>query len=315
MEIHQLRYFLAVAAARNFSRAAERCHVSQPSLSQQIIKLEEELGERLFERGAREVRTTAAGELFRPHAERALAELVQAREAIDAARGRLRGRVALGVIPTVAPYYLPGMLRAFTARHPEVEVVVTEATTAQLMRAVESRELDLALLSLPVVGRGLVATEVFTEALWLALPRDHALATREAVKLAELAEEPFLLLQDGHCLAGQALEFCALRGFAPKVTFRSAQLETIQAFVAAGMGISIVPTMARREDRVAAGLVYRALQGRAPTRKIGLLHAEVRVPNEAMKALVQFIREEGGGELAPGRDRAGHGLIVDTPDE
>lgn len=300
MEIHQLRYFLAVAAARNFSRAAERCHVAQPSLSQQILKLEDELGERLFDRGAREARLTAAGELFRPHAERALAELEQARQTIDAARGRLRGRVALGCIPTVAPYYLPGLLQAFTARHREIEVVVTEATTVQLMRAVEAREIDLALVSLPVIGRGLTTTEVFAEALWVALPEGHALAARDTVRPAELAEEPFLLLQDGHCLAGQALEFCALRGFAPKVTFRSAQLETIQAFVAAGLGVSIVPTMARRAAADARGVVYRALAGRTPVRKIGLLLPEGRAPGEATRALVEFVCEDGVGRAEPG---------------
>jgi LysR family hydrogen peroxide-inducible transcriptional activator len=308
MEIHQLRYFTALAATRNFSRAAERCNVSQPSLSQQIMKLEGELGDRLFERGGREIVLTAAGELFRPHAERVLDELERARDAVDVARGRLRGRVRLGVIPTIAPYYLPGMLRDFSARHPDIEVVVTEAPTAQLVRAMETRELDLALVSLPVAGRGLTAKAMFEEGLWLALPAGHALAQRDTVKMSELVDEPFLLLQDGHCLAGQALEFCAMRGFAPKVTFRGAQLETIQAFVAAGAGLSMVPAMARRDTPArpgAGGVVYRGLQGRTPSRVIGLLLADAPAPSGAGKALAEFMSGLGAPKPAGRADGAG----------
>ncbi len=291
MEIQQLRYLVAVARTKNFSRAAEQCHVSQPSLSQQIMKLEEELGERLLERGRREAKLTEAGRLFLPHAERVLDEVEAGRDVVNAMRGVVRGRVMLGVIPTVAPYYLPRVLRAFAKAHPEIEVSITEATTSELVRAVQAGELDVGLVSLPVAVRGLVAEEVFAEALWLALPKRHPLAKRDAVKMAELAEEPFMLLQDGHCLAGQSLEFCAMRGFAPKVTFRSAQMETIQAFVAAGMGVSMVPTMARREG---AGVVYRPLHGRTPERKIGFIRAEGRVASQAVRALTEFVRVRGG---------------------
>lgn len=288
MEIQQIRYFLAVVRLGNFSRAAERCNVSQPSLSQQIMKLEAELGDRLLERSRREVRLTEAGRLFLPHAERAMSELGQARDKVNEARGVMRGRVALGAIPTVAPYYLPGMLSDFVVSSPEIQVDVTEARTSELARATQAGELDLALVSLPVAGQGLEAVELFSEELWLALPRRHALAKREAeVKICDLTEEPFMLLQDGHCLAGQSLEFCAMRGFSPKVSFRSAQMETIQAFVAAGMGVSMVPAMAKREG---AGVTYRRLQGRSPSRRIGLIHAGGRPLTQAARALVEFVK-------------------------
>jgi LysR family hydrogen peroxide-inducible transcriptional activator len=133
MELHQLRYFLAVARTKNFSRAAEQCHVAQPSLSQQIKKLEDELDERLFERTKREVSLTSAGEVFRQHAARVLEEVEQARNSMRDVRGLLRGRVALGALPTLAPYFLPERLRAFAAKHPGIEVVVHEDTTGQLM--------------------------------------------------------------------------------------------------------------------------------------------------------------------------------------
>src|SRR5271163_597028 len=124
MELHQLRYFLAVARTKNFSRAAEQCHVAQPSLSQQIIKLEDELGERIFERTKREVALTPAGDLLKAHAERVLQEVELACEGVRELRGLVRGQVTLGVLPTVAPYFLPQRLRAFSAEFPSVEVVV-----------------------------------------------------------------------------------------------------------------------------------------------------------------------------------------------
>ncbi|MET0261345.1 MAG: LysR substrate-binding domain-containing protein [Rariglobus sp.] len=288
MEIQQLRYFVAVVRLKNFSRAAEQCRVAQPSLSQQIMKLEDELGERLLERTRREAKLTEAGRVFLPHAERVLGELELGRDKVNGIGGVVRGRILLGVIPTVAPYYLPGVMRAFGKAHQEIQVSVTEATTSELVRSVQVGELDLALVSLPVTTRGVVSVEVFSEALWLALPKGHPLAKRETVKMGELSEEPFMLLQDGHCLAGQSLEFCTMRGFAPKVTFRSAQMETIQAFVAAGMGVSMVPAMARRTG---AGVVYRALHGKTPERKIGFIHAEERPLTQAVKTLIAFVQQ------------------------
>lgn len=159
MELHQLRYFLAVARTKNFSRAAEQCHVAQPSLSQQIMKLEEELGERLFERTKRDVTLTPAGELFGQHAERVIEEVELARDKVRDVRGLVRGRVTLGALPTVAPYFLPQRLRAFAEKFPGIEVVVHEDTTAQLALAVLNKEIDFALVSLPVERTGLVAEE------------------------------------------------------------------------------------------------------------------------------------------------------------
>lgn len=290
MEVHQLRYFLAVARTRNFSRAAEACHVSQPSLSQQIMKLEAELEERLFERTKREVTLTPAGELLREHAERVMHELEEAREKVRDLRGLLRGRVLVGALPTVAPYFLPGLLREFAQRHPAIETVVHEDTTAALVRAVETKELDLALVSLPVVGRRLEAVELFEEELWLALPANHRLSGRRAVTLEEVESEPFILMQEGHCLAGQSLQFCAARGFAPNVSFRSAQMETVQAFVAAGLGISLVPAMARRPAGAEAGVVYRPLRHERPRRSIGVIHRAGRGLSRASAAFVEFLR-------------------------
>lgn len=290
MELHQLRYFLAVARTRNFSRAAEQCHVAQPSLSQQIMKLEAELAERLFERTKREVSLTPAGELLRAHAERVVESVEEAQACVREAGGLVRGRVALGALPTVAPYYLPVRLRKFAARFPAVEVVVHEDTTAQLALAVAAKEIDVALLSLPVERTGLAAEEFFDEPLLVALPAKHRLARRRgaALTLDDLEQEAFILMKEGHCLAGQALQFCRLNGFAPRVSFRSAQIETVLAFVAAGWGVSIVPAMARRSGL--AGVTYRAVAG--VTRSIGVIYRAARPLSRAARALVDFLRAE-----------------------
>lgn len=301
MEVHQLRYFLAVARAANFSRAAEACRVAQPSLSQQIMKLEDELGERLFERTKREVSLTPAGERLRAHAQRVLDELDAARASVRDAGAAVRGRVALGALPTVAPYFLPGRLREFAEAFPEVEVVVHEDTTERLARAVLEKEIDLALVSTPVERRGLEAVRLFDEPLLIALPEGHALARKRRLAVEDLEAEPFILMQEGHCLAGQALAFCRVRGFAPRVSFRSAQIETVRAFVAAGWGVSVVPEMACPAERAgelaggaeAGGVRYRPLEGLR--REIGFIRREGAARTRAAEALAEFFRAEGRG--------------------
>lgn len=282
MELHQLRYFLAVARERNFSRAAARCRVAQPSLSQQIQKLENELEERLFERTKREVSLTPAGELLLTHAERVLDDVEQARTVVRELRGLLRGRVALGVLPTIAPYHLPSRLRRFAEKYPGIEVVVHEDTTAQLVQGLLAKELDLALLSLPVEGAGLDSRELFDEPLLVALPERHKLAAKRSLVLDDLETESFILMKEGHCLGGQALQFCRLSGFSPKVSFRSAQIETVLAFVAKGWGVSLVPAMAAKGRT--SGVVFRKIEGL--TRSIGVVWRSGRLQSGAAKALL-----------------------------
>src|SRR6266403_1498775 len=170
MEMHQLRYVVAVARAGNFSRAAEQCHVSQPSLSQQILKLEEELGERLFDRMKREARLTPHGEAFLPRALKILEEVDLAKREASDAQGLLRGRLILGVLPTIAPYLLPELLVAFAKKFPGVEIVVHEDTTAQLLKLAQACEIDFALASRPIQDERMEVKDLFTEELRVALP-------------------------------------------------------------------------------------------------------------------------------------------------
>jgi LysR family transcriptional regulator, hydrogen peroxide-inducible genes activator len=290
MEMHQLRYFLAVAKTGSFSRAAETCHVSQPSLSQQILKLEDELGEALFERLRRRTVLTASGELLRMRAERIVAEVEEARREVRDASGAVRGKVALGVLPTIAPYLLPKIITGFGGRHPEVEIVVHEDMTARLVQAIDANELDIALLSLPVVGRALEVEELFTEELLLTLPAGHRLARKKTINLSDLEQERFIVMKEGHCLGAQAVEFCREKGFNPQVTCRSAQVETIQALVEAGVGVSLVPAMAQH-PACPGQLIYRSLTGSKPMRTIALISRKRRDLSLAAKELKKFIQQ------------------------
>lgn len=288
MEMHQLRYVVAVARMGNFSRAAEQCHVSQPSLSEQIRKLEDELGERLFDRMNRQARLTSHGENFLRHAVRILEEVDAAkREAADA-RNLLRGTLTFGVLPTIAPYLLPDVMALFMKKFPGVEIVVQEGTTAQLLRLAQNYEVDFALASQPIRDERLAVRELFTEELLLALPAGHPLTRKRAVSASDLEQERLIVMQEGHCLGRQVLNFCDQRNLRPNVSFCSGQLETIQSLVSAGVGISLIPAMAanfRRGDR----LEYRPLQSPKPERKIVTVWLKQRPPGRAASEFLKLI--------------------------
>lgn len=290
MEMQQLRYMVAVARAENFSRAAEQCHVSQPSLSQQIQKLESELGERLFDRLQRSVRLTPAGELFLPRAIRILEEVEAAkREAADANES-LRGVFTIGALPTIAPYLLPKALAAFTKAHPEVEIVVQEDTTARLLKLAHSFEIDLALASEPLNDDRIEMQELFVEELLLALPPKHPLAAKRAVRAEDLEHESLIVMKEGHCLGDQVLRFCDRSDVRTSVSFRSAQIETIQALVKAGLGISLIPAMAAQQNRPGAP-AYRSLAGPKPTRNIVALWPKHRPIGRAAAAFLKLLEQ------------------------
>lgn len=294
MEMQQLRYVVAVARTGNFSRAAEQCHVSQPSLSQQIQKLEEELDERLFDRMTREAKLTPHGEAFLRHAVRILEEVDAAkREATDAQDLR-RGRLTIGVLPTIAPYLLPPALIEFTEKFPGVEILVQEDTTARLLKLAHRYEIDFALASQPIQDESLEINELFSEELLLALPPGHRLTRKRRVAFADLDGERLIVMKDGHCLGDQVLGFCDRRGVKPEISFRSAQLETIQALVSSGLGISLIPAMAARGARE-DGLEYRSLQSPRPARKIVAVWPKQRPPGRAANEFLKMVSARCGG--------------------
>jgi LysR family transcriptional regulator, hydrogen peroxide-inducible genes activator len=244
MELHQLRYFCAVAETGNFSRAAEQSHVSQPSLSQQIMKLEDELGARLFDRLGRAVRLTDLGKTFLPRARAVLRELEAARGDVVERKDSISGLVTVGVIPTVAPYFLPSRLTSFSRKFPQAELIVVEEITPVLLDRLRASTIDVAILALPIRGHEFETTPLLTERLFAALPRNHKLAKRRALSLKDLRSEPFLLLRDGHCFRDTAVAACDRARLHPQVIFESGQFSSLLSMVGAGMGVSIVPEMA-----------------------------------------------------------------------
>lgn len=290
MEIHQLRYFVAVAEQGSFSRAAEQCHISQPSLSQQIMKLESKLGQQLFDRLGRRIALTDAGRQLLEHATMILAEVENAKRQMRDSDGRVHGKLSVGAIPTIAPYLLPPAIESFLRRHPEVEVTIKEDLTGHLIAAILSGEVDLALVALPIPDARLHVEPLMTEPLLLAMPRGHRLAKRRRITLAEMAEERFILLSEMHCLGEQVTSFCRGHAFEPRIACRSAQLSTMLGLIAAGQGVSLIPTMARDSDRRSGRRVYRTLADNQPSRTIAIIWHRQRHLSPAMQQFTQQLK-------------------------
>jgi LysR family transcriptional regulator, hydrogen peroxide-inducible genes activator len=293
MEMHQLRYVVAVARAGNFSRAAEQCHVSQPSLSQQIQKLEEELGERLFDRMKREVKLTPHGESFLRRAVRVLEEVDTAKREAKDATDLLRGTVTLGVLPTIAPYLLPEVITEYLEKYPRVEIVVQEDTTVHLLKLLVACEIDFALASQPIRDARLEVRELFSEELLLALPPGHALTRKRTVSASDLEGEALIVMKEGHCLGDQVLNFCDRSDLHPNISFRSAQLETIQSLVCAEMGLSLIPAMAAKPGQRSVPQ-YRPFASPRPTRKIVTTWPKQRPPGRAAAEFLKIVSARFG---------------------
>jgi LysR family transcriptional regulator, hydrogen peroxide-inducible genes activator len=248
MELHQLRYFCAVAETGSFSRAAEHSHVAQPSLSQQILKLEDELGARLFDRLGRSVRLTDVGKAFLPRARAVLRELEAARGDVVQRKDSVSGPLTIGVIPTIAPYFLPARLTSFTRQYPQARLTVVEEITPVLLDRLRASTIDVAVLALPIRGHEFDTVPLLTERLFAAVPKKHALAGRRSLALSDLRKEPFLLLRDGHCFRDTAIAACDRARLNPQVIFESGQFSSILSMVSTGMGVSIVPEMAMEKN-------------------------------------------------------------------
>lgn len=288
MELHQLRYAVAVAETGNFTRAAERSQISQPSLSQQIINLEAELGHKLFHRLGRRAVPTEAGSAFLERARGILADVENATRQIrdDPSLGR---RIVVGAIPTIAPYLLPVLLERCRAAHPNLVVHAREDFRNALCRGLIEGELDLALVSQPVKEAQLSVEPLFTESLLLVVHREHRLATKAEVSAEDLPDETFILLGDTSSLTSQIQRFCGDHNFEPKIGFRCSQIRTVKAIASLGLGISILPEVTRSsEDRA---LVYRKLSGRAPVREIALVRHLQRYQSRGAEAFIAIMRE------------------------
>jgi len=243
MNLRDLRYLVALADHRHFGRAATASFVSQPTLSTQLKKLEEELGLPLIERSPRNVMLTTVGEAVAARARVILREADEIKAIARRAKDPESGMVRVGIFPTLGPYLLPHVVPAIVNRFPRLELILVEEKTEVLLKKLHDGELDAAILALPLHDDSMHAEFLFEEAFVLALNRQHRLAGTRRIKLGDLAEESLLLLDDGHCLRDQALEVCQMAGAGERSGFRATSLETLRHMVSANVGMTLMPAL------------------------------------------------------------------------
>jgi LysR family transcriptional regulator, hydrogen peroxide-inducible genes activator len=288
MQIHQLRYFCAVARTGSFTRAAQQQHMAQPSLSQQVRKLEDELGTRLFDRLGRTVRLTQLGEMFLSRAEAILRQVDSARLEIQDMAGTEQGKLVVGAIPTIAPYFLPRCLASFASKFPRARIHIVEDFTNELVSLIHRGSVDVALLALPVPASQGLCHDLFRERLYAVVPCKHRLAACSYVRLAQIEDEPFLLLKEGHCFRENTLSLCARARVRPNVVFESGQFATILAMVGAGSGVSIVPQMAVEERQDCR---FIPLSDEGAYRRVGVLQLKHHFRSRVHRAFLKHLRE------------------------
>jgi LysR family hydrogen peroxide-inducible transcriptional activator len=289
MELHQLRYFVAVAETENFTRASARSHVSQPALSQQIMKLESEVGHKLFHRLGRKAVLTEAGATFLERARRILFEVENAvRELGD--HPSMERRITVGAVQTVMPYLLTPLVAALRESHPNLLINAQEDFRANLLRGVVDGDLDLAVVPTPVKDHRISVEPLLSEPLLLVVGKNHPIASRSEISLNDLAEETFISLGDSSALASQVRTFFGDQKLQPRIGFRCAQVATLKLFVAMGLGISLLPQLARLPDDRET-LTYLRLTGSAPTRDLVVIRHLQRYQSRGAEQFLSLLRQ------------------------
>lgn len=295
MELRQLQYTIQIAEERNFSRAADKLHIAQPSLSQQLSKLEQELGVKLFQRNTSSVELTHAGASFIEHAQKILDAVEQLRQEMDDISQLRAGRVVIGSMPITGSHLLPYVLPAFKKTYPEIQVNLLEDTSLNLEKLTAGGGTDLSLLSLPLQESSLTYEPIGEEMIDLAVPPGHPLAELEhhpeGVAIERLKDEPFIVLKKGQGFRTMTIDLCKSAGFEPNVVFESNNIETVQSLVAAGMGITFVPRFIARAKRSELIPVYVPLAAPVPSRTLVIAYRKGRYLSKAAEAFIQTFKK------------------------
>ncbi|MDY6978875.1 MAG: hydrogen peroxide-inducible genes activator [Pseudomonadota bacterium] len=303
MNLRDLQYIIAVAETRHFGRAAERCFVSQPTLSGQIKKLEEQLGVAIFERTNRSVEVTPIGEEILRHARLMMEQMNAIEQLAQAHQDPLAGPLRLGAIPTISPYLMPLILVPLKQQYPQLKLILSEEVTDTLIRRLQQHEIDAALLATPVDEPELEQMPLFDEPFWLAHPRDHAFYNKETITREDLESTELLLLAEGHCLAKQAMEVCRLKERSERgemADLRAASLETLLQLVGAGFGSTLVPALAMRGSwTTGSGIVTRELDLPDAYRRVSLVYRASYPRMEALHTLARVILEQLPNTVTP----------------
>lgn len=293
MKLRDLEYLVAVDEERHFHKAAERCFVSQPTLSGQLKKLENELGVLLVERTRRQVTMTDVGEAVAQQARKILTEVKAVREIVQSFNDPMAGEMHVGLIPTLAPYLLPRIMPGIRRQYPKLKLWLHEYQTSVLLEQLRRAELDLLILALPVDTDEFSEIQLFDEPFQLAVPKDEPLAQQSIITLAELRKREMLLLEEGHCLRGQALDVCFMAGATENVGFHASSLETLRHMVGEGMGITLMPQLAiPLRPSETNEIRYLPFTDPKPSRQIGMLYRQGSYREETFTKLRQLIQTE-----------------------
>jgi len=292
LKLKDLRYLVAVADTRHFGHAAARCFVSQPTLSAQLKKLEEYLGVQLIERHPRRVTLTEAGTQVVSRARRIIEASDEIVTLAELRRDPLAGRLRVALLPTIGPYLLPLVATRIRKKLPRLDLLLYEYQTGPMLEQLQSGDIDLGILALPVPAEGLVQRDLFAEPFVVAVPDHHALADRKSVKTSDLDGQTVLLLEDGHCLRDQALDVCSHTRIHEKQDFRATSLETLRQMVASGAGITLLPELASHGAYGnARGVRVIPFSRPAPARRIGALWRKTTARTAAIEAVCSVIAE------------------------
>ena len=300
MNIRALQYFVKLAELRHFSKAAEACFVSQPTLSTQIRKLEEELGVSLVERAPRKVMLTPIGEDIAHRARYILRDIEHIRDAARRSKDPETGTLKLGIFPTLAPYLLPHVIPQIRRRYPELRLQLAEEKTEEILNMLDQGQLDAGLLALPVDGHGMETEVLFTEPFVTAMPADHPLCDKQKIDLKDLAGQELLLLEEGHCLRRQALDVCELAGAHERVDFHATSMETLRQMVAANAGVTLMPVLAVKPPIPETGnICLRPFSHPAPSRTIALVWRSSSPMGGFLRKLAPSLKVEAAQLLEP----------------
>ena len=288
MNVRALQYFVKLADLKHFSKAAEACFVSQPTLSTQIRKLEEELGVQLVERAPRKVMLTPVGQEIALRAREVLIEIEQIREVARRNTTPEEGTLRLGIFPTLAPYFLPHVIPSIRKAYPRLKLQLSEEKTDIILEMLHRGELDAALLALPIDDEGLEVVELFEEPFVLAAPSDHPLSRRKSVTTNDLKGCELLLLEEGHCMREHALEVCSLAGASERVDFHATSMETLRQMVGADVGITLMPLLSVKPPIAATeNVVIKPFEKPAPKRTIALVWRSTSALGDFFESLVE----------------------------
>lgn len=290
MNLRDLRYLVALADTRHFGKAAARCHVSQPTLSAQLKKLEEYLGVELIERQPRRVALTEMGEQIVARARRVVADSDELLTLARSSRDPLSGSLKIALIPTIGPYLLPLVSKPLRKQLPKLKLMLYEYQTEPLLQALRAGDIDAGILALPVHADGVDTCKLYDEDFVIALPKDHRLVDKAAVKLDDLAGDSLLLLEDGHCLRDQALEICGRAELDEDQDYRATSLETLRQMVAAGMGVTLLPKLSASGPFASEkSVVIKPFPKPVPTRTVGAVWRKSSTRSAAIKSVCEVI--------------------------